>query len=324
MKLTIAVPTYNRGKYILKSLNSILEQLTDDIEVIVCDNASTDDTKEVLQPLIQCNKISYYCAESNGGMDFNFLSCLEHAKGDYVLLFSDDDYLLDGAINHIIDLINYEKPDYINLNSAIFEKSINEATIPRLKILGDNDLITYDKNLFIKTLGFSITYLSATIIKKELFLNIQNPKKYYGTYFLHAHIALETMNGNKKMIVTKNPYVAARMGNSGGFNLYEVWVHQYKKLLLDTAVKNGFSKKTMESIYKKDINGFIRDSIKCYRLDKSKPYDMRCNHILYENTKEYFSVWIKTFPIAFAPSFIIKILNRIEWRMKKIFHNKGD
>lgn len=323
MKLTIAIPTYNRGKYILESVNSIMEQITNDVEIIVCDNASTDNTQEVLSPLISSKKISYFVSDSNGGMDFNFLRCLENAKGDYVLLFSDDDHLLPGAVSHILELIDSEHPDYINLNSSIFINDISEAITPRIKLETEDDFITYDKDAYIKYLDFSITYLSATVIKRELFLQVEDPKKYYGTYFLHAHVALETMNGDKKMIVTKAPYVAARIGNSGGFNLYEVWVHQYKKLLLETAVNNGFSKKTMENIYKKDINGFIRESIKCYRLDKSKPYDMKCNHILYENTKEYFSVWIKTFPVAYFPRFIIKIMNGIEWRLKKIFPNSG-
>ena len=323
MKLTVAIPTYNRADCIKESLDSILSQVNNDVEVIVCDNASTDNTRGVLAPYINSEKIKYYGAEQNGGMDFNFLRCLQYAAGDYVLLFSDDDILLSGAINKIISLIDNENPDYINLNSTMFTKSvdeINEQSVPRMILRTESDLISTDKKECIEYLGVFLTYLSATVIKRENFLKVENPQKYYGTYFIHAHIVLETLHGeNKKIVITKEPFVGARMGNSGGFNLYEVWVKQYKKLLLENAVANGFPLETMRRIYVNDINGFIKDSIKYYRFSKNT-YGMKRTFILFKYTKEFPSVWFNTWSVAVAPYFFIRIWYGIKRRVVKLIH----
>ncbi len=321
MTLTIAIPTYNRADCLKESLDSVLQQITNDVEVIVCDNASTDSTKEVLTSYIESGKIQYYGSDENKGMDYNFLRCIQYAKGDYVLLFSDDDILLPGAVEKILSLIKHENPDYINLNSTVFIKSvneINEKSVPRMILNTDGDLISTDKKECIEYLGVFITYLSATIIKRENFLKIENPEKYYGTYFIHAHIVLDTLNGNdKKMIITKDPLVGARMDNSGGFNLYEVWVKQYKRLLLETATKNGFPYNSMKKIYVNDINGFIRQSILYHRFQK-KSYGMTKTCILFKYTKEFPSVWFKTWPVAIAPYIIIRLGNLIKRIINKL------
>lgn len=119
-------------------------------------------------------------------MDFNFLRCLENAKGEYVLLFSDDDILLPGAINKIIELIEKESPDYINLNSVAFTKSINEINKklePRVILKTDTDLISTEKKDIIEHIGVFLTYLSATIIKRDNFIKIKEPERFYGTFF---------------------------------------------------------------------------------------------------------------------------------------------
>lgn len=313
MKLTIAIPTYNRADVISQSLDSVINQKNDEVEIIVCDNASTDNTSEILHSYINKYGIKYYRSEKNGGMDFNFLNCLKYAQGEYILLFSDDDVLLPGAVSKIIELIDNNKPDYINLNSAIFLKNvneINEKSKPRIELKEETDLISTDKDKYMSYLGVFLTYLSATIIKRENYLKILNPEKYYGTYFMHAHIVLDTLEGaDKKVIITKAPLVAARMDNSGGFNLYEVWVREYKKLLIEHAVESGFSYEVMKSIYVKDINGFIRDSIRYYRFKND--YGMSKTKILFQCTKEFPSVWIKTWPVAISPKILLRINNKI-------------
>lgn len=71
-----------------------------------------------------------------------------------------------------------------------------------------------------------------------------------GTYFLQSHIALLTTEGDKILTILMHNSIAARGGNTGGYNLYKIWIEEYKKLLLETAVKAGYDKK----IYEKNIH----------------------------------------------------------------------
>lgn len=311
--LTIAIPTYNRCELLKMTLDSIICQLPSEIvEVIVCDNASQDNTQEMIQKYVDEYGIKYYRNKECLGMDGNFLKCLERAEGKYIHLMSDDDILLEGALDTILRIIRSESPAYINLNSCAYWQDKSKLSAPRIML--EKTMVTYDKAEYIKRLGVYITYLSATILRKEDFLEIENPQKYMGTHFLHAHIVLDILGKeNKKVVITKEPALACKMNNSGGFDLYEVWIRQYKKLLLDTAVKNGFPYKVMKDIYIKDVNGFIKDSILKYSIVEND-YIMKERYQLIRHTWMYPSVWVKTWYIAYAPL----------WLRKKIYEKRQE
>lgn len=300
--LTIAIPTYNRCELLKIALDSILKQKNNKVEVVVYDNASTDGTEGLMKQYAQKEGVLYYRNPQNLGMDGNFLNCLNAGSGKYIHLMSDDDILLDGAIENMIRLIEKESPDYINLNSCAYWSETfdkNNVSAPRMTL--EEDLITSDKGTIMEKLGVYITYISATILKRELVHGITSPEKYMGTHFLHAHIVLEALGkAEGKVVITKDPYLACKMNNSGGFDLYEVWIKQYKRLLLQTGVQNGFPKEIMKKIYVNDINGFIKDSILKYSV-VDNDYVMKEIKHLFKNTWMYPSVWIKTYPIAYAP-----------------------
>jgi len=88
--ITIGIPTFNRAEKLLKTLKYILLQDYYNLEVIVCDNNSTDDTKSLVLN-IQDNRINYYRNNKNIGMRNNFNECLSKASGKFFILLSDDD-----------------------------------------------------------------------------------------------------------------------------------------------------------------------------------------------------------------------------------------
>ncbi|MBQ8434534.1 MAG: glycosyltransferase family 2 protein, partial [Oscillospiraceae bacterium] len=119
-KLSVCIPTYNRSKLLKLTLDSVLAQINDEVELIVCDNASSDNTQELMNEYVSKYNISYYRSDKNRGMDYNFLQCLKNATGEYIQLLSDDDVLLPGAIEKLLNLISKYKPIYINLNSYTY------------------------------------------------------------------------------------------------------------------------------------------------------------------------------------------------------------
>lgn len=315
IKLTIAVPTYNRCKLLKVALDSIIAQWRDDIEVYVSDNASSDGTEEMMKEYCAKYPIQYVRNSENLGADRNFLNCFRMGKGKYVHLLSDDDLLLPGAVERIIRYIEKE-PDYINLNSYTYFTDVfdpEDRKPPRIKL--EKDLITLDKKEYMRHIGCYITYVSAIVIRRSLFLQVDNPEKYMGTFFLQSHILFDMLRDNdSKVIITKDACIAAKNNNSGGMNLYEVWVKQYKKLLLETAVRNGFDHDQMKEIYLNDINGFIKDSIIKYRVTENT-YDMSHRGILFKNTYMYPVVWRKTYIYAILPKKILACIYK--WRRRK-------
>lgn len=102
--VSIIIPTYNRANYLVESIESVLKQTYENIEIIVSDNASTDNTFEVMQKYKDNKKIKYFRNKKNIGMVSNWKKALyEYANGEYAMILSDDDYLID--VNYIKEAV---------------------------------------------------------------------------------------------------------------------------------------------------------------------------------------------------------------------------
>jgi glycosyltransferase involved in cell wall biosynthesis len=89
-KVSICIPTYNRSQYLIYSVNSVLQQSYPDFELIICDDASTDNTPEVVSQW-QDSRLRYLRHPENIKRSRNMRSGFEAATGEYFLKFDDDD-----------------------------------------------------------------------------------------------------------------------------------------------------------------------------------------------------------------------------------------
>ncbi len=104
--VTIAIPTYNRAdNYLKQALSSAVGQTYRNIEIIVSDNCSTDNTESVAKNF-KDSRIRYFRQKENIGSNNNCNFCLEHANGIYFLLFFDDDLIDHNFTEACINAIN--------------------------------------------------------------------------------------------------------------------------------------------------------------------------------------------------------------------------
>jgi glycosyltransferase involved in cell wall biosynthesis len=97
--ISIGIPTYNRNRGIYRTLASIWAQKYPNLEIIISDNCSTDNTREVVQVIgLRHPEIKYYRQSANIGMINNFEFVLRHATGKYFMWVSDDDALETGVL----------------------------------------------------------------------------------------------------------------------------------------------------------------------------------------------------------------------------------
>ena len=90
-KVSILIPTFNYAHYLEDSIPSALNQTYTDFELIILDNASTDNTKEVVAKYLSDPRVSYYRNETNIGVVGNFNLCLELANCEYIKFLCADD-----------------------------------------------------------------------------------------------------------------------------------------------------------------------------------------------------------------------------------------
>ena len=92
--VSIGLPVYNGERYIESALDSILEQSYSNIEIIVCDNASTDRTQDILKKYMsKDSRISYFRHDENYGAAKNYNSTFEKSNGKYFKWAAHDDSL---------------------------------------------------------------------------------------------------------------------------------------------------------------------------------------------------------------------------------------
>ena len=103
-KLSICIPTYNRGKIVYSCVIELLQYSGDDIEVIVSNNASTDETNELMLSICD-NRLVYVSNTENLGPTRNFFITMELVRSDFFYLISDEDRLEVTNFPHFIDLI---------------------------------------------------------------------------------------------------------------------------------------------------------------------------------------------------------------------------
>lgn len=102
--ISVCIATYNGERYIEQQLESILSQLTDDDEVIISDDSSTDATVSVIKAM-DSPIIHLFNNDREHGYTSNFENALMHARGDYIFLSDQDDVWTKDKVAVCMDLL---------------------------------------------------------------------------------------------------------------------------------------------------------------------------------------------------------------------------
>lgn len=104
-KVSVCIPTYNSARYLDAAIESVLTQEFTDYELVICDNASTDETPELCRRYDdQC--VRYVRFDQLVGQAANWNRCLTLAEGEYVVLLHADDVLLPAFLRRAADLLD--------------------------------------------------------------------------------------------------------------------------------------------------------------------------------------------------------------------------
>ena len=202
---SIVIPTYNRASDLQFALYCIFQQSFSDYEIVISDNCSTDNTESIINKL-KNKKIRYFRNGKNIGMITNQKKAIEYAKGEYVFLHGDDDFLLyEDSLQKIYEEIIKHYPGYIRVNYAslsadrkhIFSYKVNKPFeknyyLPAnaknediLSFIVDSDNYFFSGIIFRNDLPKSVTMVNAD---PSPWINILfYIAKKYGAYFITKH-----------------------------------------------------------------------------------------------------------------------------------------
>jgi len=136
--LTVCVSTYNRGDKLAKNLKNWFDlnnHKNSEVELIVCDNCSTDNTNSICNKFLAQNKFTYIRNEANVGILGNLEICAERASGKYVWIIGDDDLVKPNAMELVIEIIKkHSDIPLIYVNYSYIEKLCKTSDNPKRNV----------------------------------------------------------------------------------------------------------------------------------------------------------------------------------------------
>ena len=297
-KVSVIIPVYNMEKYIEKCLDSIINQTMKNIEVIIINDGSTDNSEQIILEYIKSNHETniIYLKKDNGGLSDARNYGVTYATGKYISFIDADDYIkndlyknLEKYMDKEIDLIKF-KMQTVNedgkiiekISGPIFEECTGEEGFGKLctldKFIDPACIYLYRREFFIDNkfkyeLGtyhedFGLT--SLIIIKAKSFVSTDE----YGYYYLQTNNSI-TRNDNKERRIKKANDVLRHYDNMIN-EIKNMQVSDKTKNLIKRYYTNAVILKARELINEKEeFNTYIKE-IKRRKMYKNiKPYNIK-------------------------------------------------
>jgi len=245
--LSICIATYNRADYIGETIESIIPQLTDDVELLVVDGASTDETENVMRSYLKkSDLIRYIRFPQKGGVDQDYDRSVELAHGDFCWLFTDDDLLKPGAVAAVKSAISAGY-GLVIVNADVQDRELSgvlqsqRIRIKENKIYSSNEM----ENLFIDAMWL-LSFIGAVVIRRSTWLSRER-KLYFNTEFIHVGVLFQRPMEEAAIIISQ-PYISIRYGNSQWKNRsIEIWMFKWPALVWSFKdISDGAKKKVTQ------------------------------------------------------------------------------
>lgn len=209
MLISVCIPQYNRSGHLLRVLDSIGAQDYADVEIVVSDDNSRDNTAEVVPPYLEAirqrtgKRVRYVQQASNLGYDGNVRAALSAAGGDYLFLLGNDDALAcSDAISHLVERIReFREPDVVLCNTCEFG-NLNriQKRVPRTAILGSGP------ETALRTFR-SFSFFGGIAYKRTRFL-AENTARFDGSIYIQIYLAARIIASGGCLAGISRPLVA--------------------------------------------------------------------------------------------------------------------
>lgn len=225
--LSFVIPTFNRADYLNKCLEINIEFIKKyNIQIFISDNASTDNTQDVVEKWVQFYEhIHYYRNDSNIGMDENIEKGLKYPKTKYIWLLGDAYQLPKGGIEYLLDVIAN--------NEQLYDLFVFNFSHRASDIQGKD---YFECNALLNDLGWHMTCLATLVYSSELIVNA-NFNRYKNTIFIQTGIIFEYLAMNccrvkwVEHLSIQSITLEGRVKNSWQQKTFEIWTDKWSNLI---------------------------------------------------------------------------------------------
>ena len=281
-KLSICIPTFNRSQFLIQLLNNLKGQITEDllsyVEICISNNASEDNTKEVVECFMKehSNLSVVYSENEENIFEENFIKAVEISNAEFCWLIGDDDLPEEGAVARVLqelttdlDILLFDVKHFDfnmeeHLGTVKCFKHIDKSRVFDFSI--QSDMLEYFEKATAKNMLF--TFISNTVFKRASWIKagkIQKAKEFLGKCSNHVFLNLDTLVNEKGRIKYINDsLVWYRSGNNPKDYSEKLLYHHYCYLQLsginytiEGTVQDEELRKAIKNILKKDLSIFF-------------------------------------------------------------------
>lgn len=229
--LSICIATFRRADFIAQTLDSIVGQLDDRVELVVLDGASPDATEAIVSGYASRHpQLRYRREPCNSGVDADYDKAVAQATGRYCWLMTDDDIVLPGAVARILEALD-GSPDLLVLNAEVRTVGLDRVLQPRLlDVAADRCYGSVEREQAFVDLAPHLKFIGAVVIARDCWL-ARDRETYYGTLFVHVGVIFQPP-ALASVRVLADPVMVIRYGNAmwtaRGF---EIWMFLWPRLV---------------------------------------------------------------------------------------------
>lgn len=247
--VSIIIPNYNKGKFVSETLKSAINQSFVDLEVIVVDDGSTDDSIEVIGEfckeyenikLIERNR------QPKGGSTCRNIG-LDNSKGEFIMFLDSDDLITTSCITDRLKYIKQEQSDFVVFNTGTFNREIGDNNftwkVPKsnhLELFLRHDLpwnissVFWTKKALIKLNGFQENFVRLQDVELHTRALLSNLK-----YSVSRNTSMDfyyRINPNRNLLSKETALLNKLRGLSKYISYFETNVTSKRKYLKGTAI----------------------------------------------------------------------------------------
>ena len=267
MLISVIIPIYNTEKYLEQCLESVINQSYKNIEIIIINDGSTDNSKKICEKYKKLDNRVKYIDKINEGVSKALNIGIEMVTGNYIYMMDSDDYIDSNTIENLVNTIKKnEYPDIIKStcfnvvkNNEIhpYKQTIVENELNKKLIIKDN-LETLLELIFINPPLWYGIYKSDII--KKLRFNEVIKKANYQDYLM----SIELLFNSQSIVLVKYPFYYYRISSNQHSNNLENVID----FLSSTKHLNKCFENTNNDIKHKFINNIFQHF--CYQIDHTK------------------------------------------------------
>ena len=319
-KIDILLATYNGEKFVKEQIESILNQTFENFNLIISDDASTDNTLNILEEYEKKDtRIKVFKKEKNEGLIANFEFLLKNVTSDYFMFSDQDDIWKKDKIEKSINKLKEENSGLVYTDLEIVDENLNVIYPSYWK---------YKKiyNKIIKYNNFEALYLNnfvtgCTILAKSKYIKNILPLPRNSKFVLHDYWTALIISAKDKISYVEEPTIQYRqhkdnrVGSSRKSDQLENF-EDLRNLFIKVKIEHfEVFKENIKSIKTKEISKNTNEALKYFKnLKKVKYINLKNWNLFFKLYKyEEFNYTIQNFIILNMP-----ILGKLAFKIKKM------